>query len=303
MLSANVATDYQKIANIFRIANDEKLILAQLNQFLEAGTIKSYLTDRFNVALGFTISDIWSMLFYSGMITIQSVFGNDYTFQLPNYVIKGLYYDYFMALQLGQSYGNLRHEIRESVYQLIMQGDIEPFTKYVARVLHQEHSTRDNYGYNEKHLKTLVIGMLFPYESYLIRSEIEHQRRFIDIFLERIPQVNMKYEILLELKYVKKENRSKWADKDGKPVDAPAPPTPVKKVAQPRKPKIPVPPPAPVVPAPVPVKPLLEDVAERGYQQLCEYMALPRFQRPNLLGFCLVFVDKECYKILPYLPH
>jgi hypothetical protein len=303
MLTANVATDYKKIANIFRIAKDETLILTQLTQFLEAGTIKSYLTEQFNVALGFTISDIWSMLFYSGMTTIQSVLGNDYTFQLPNYVIKGLYYDYFMALQLGMSYGNLRHEIRESVYQLVMHGDIEPFTKYVARVLDKEHSTRDNYGYNEKHLKTLVIGMLFPYESYLIRSEMELNRRYIDVFLERIPQVDIKYEILLELKYVKKENRSKWADKDGKPVDPPAPPTPVKKVAQSRKTKTPIPPVVSVVPAPVPVKPFLEDVAERGYQQLCEYMALSRFQRPNLLGFCLVFVDKECYKILPYNPN
>jgi hypothetical protein len=302
MLTANVATDYKKIANIFRIANEETLILTQLNQFLEAGSTNSYLTERFNVELGFSISDIWSMLFYSGMTTIQSVLGNYYTFQLPNYVIKGLYYDYFMALQLGMAYGNLRHEIGESVYRLVMQGDIEPFTKYVARVLDKEHSTRDNYGYNEKHLKTLVIGMLFPYESYLIRSEIEHQRRFIDIFLERIPQVDIKHEIVLELKYVKKENRSKWADKDGKPVDAPAPPTPVKKVAKSRKPKTPALPVAPVLPAPVPVKPLLEDVAERGYQQICEYMALPRFQRPNLLGFCLVFVDKECYKILPYQP-
>jgi hypothetical protein len=300
MLSANVATDYKKIANIFRIGNQEALTLTQLNQFLEAGTIKSYLTERFNVELGFTISDIWSMLFYSGMLTIQSVLGNSYTFQLPNYVIKGLYYDYFMALQLGLSYGNLRHEIQDAIEQLVMHGDIEPFTKYVARVLDKEHSTRDNYGYNEKHLKTLVIGMLFPYESYLIRSEMELNRRYIDVFLERIPQVDIKYEIVLELKYVKKENRSKWADKDGKPVDAPAPPTPVKKVAKSRKTKTPVPPPAPVVAAPVPVKPLLEDVAERGYQQLCEYMALPRFQRPNLLGFCLVFVDKECYKILPF---
>jgi Predicted AAA-ATPase len=302
MLSANVATDYKKIANIFRIGNQESLTLMQLSQFLEAGTIKSYLTESFNVALGFTISDIWSMLFYSGMLTIESVLGNYYTFQLPNYVIKSLYYDYFMALKLGMAYGNLRHEIGESVYQLVMHGNIEPFTKYVAQVLDKEHSTRDNYGYNEKHLKTLVIGMLFPYESYLIRSEIEHQRRFIDVFLERIPQVDIKHEIVLELKYVKKENRSKWADKDGKPVDAPAPATPAKKVAKSRKAQPPAPPVAPALPAPVPVKPLLEDVAERGYQQLCEYMALPRFQRPNLLGFCLVFVDKECSQILPYQP-
>jgi Predicted AAA-ATPase/PD-(D/E)XK nuclease superfamily len=300
MLAANVATDYKKIANIFRIANEEKLILTQLTQFLETGEIKSYLTDRFNVELGFTISDIWSMLFYSGMTTIQSVLGNSYTFQLPNYVIKSLYYDYFMALQLGLAYGNLRHEIRDAIEQLVMQGDIEPFTKYVARVLDKEHSTRDNYGYNEKHLKTLVIGMLFPYESYLIRSEMELNRRYIDVFLERIPQVDIKHEIVLELKYVKKENRSKWADKDGKPVDPPAPPTPVKKVAKSRKTQTPALPVAPALPAPVPVKPFLEDVAERGYQQLCEYMVMPRFQRPNLLGFCLVFVDKECYKILPY---
>ena len=99
---------------------------------------------------------------------------------------------------------------------------------------------------------------------------------------------------------MKKENQSKWADKDGKPVDAPAPLTPVKKIAKSRKTKTPAPPVAQAMPTPVPVKPLLEDVAERGYQQLCEYMALPRFQRPHLLGFCLVFVDKECYKILPF---
>jgi Predicted AAA-ATPase/PD-(D/E)XK nuclease superfamily len=299
MLTPNQASYYKKIANIFRIGNQEGLALTQLNQFLESGEIKSYLTKKFNIELGFGITEIWSMLFYMGMTTIKAVLGNYYTFQLPNYVIKSLYYDYFMALQLGMSYGNLRHEISESIYQLVMHGDIQPFTKYVSQVLAKEHSNRDNYGYNEKHLKTLVIGMLFPYESYLIRSEMEINRRYVDIFLERIPQVDIKHEILLELKYIKKENANKWVDKDGKLVDPPAPPTPAKKVAKSKKPKTPAPAP-PVVAAPVPVKPLLDDVMEKGYQQLCEYMALPRFQRPNLLGFCLVFVGVECAKILPY---
>ncbi|MEY4934469.1 MAG: hypothetical protein RIS64_828 [Bacteroidota bacterium] len=299
MLTANVASDYKKIANIFRIGDQEALALTQLNHFLETGEIKSYITEHFNVELGFTINDIWSMLFYSGMTTLKSVFGNHYTFQIPNYVIKSLYYNYFMALQLGMSYGNLRHEISESIYTLLTHGDIEPFTKYVEQVLSKEHSNRDKYGYNEKHLKTLIIGMLFPYESFLIRSEMELNRRYVDIFLERIPQVNIKHEILLELKYVKKENAAKWVDKDGKTVDAPAPPTPVKKVAKSRKIKI-ITPSAPVAAVPVPVKSLLDDVSEKGYQQLCEYMEMPRFQRPNLLGFCLVFVGQECHKILPY---
>jgi Predicted AAA-ATPase/PD-(D/E)XK nuclease superfamily len=299
MLTANVATDYQKIAQIFRIGNNEETGLAYLTTFLETGEIKSYLTDRFNVAVGFGLKEIWSMLFYTGMTTLKSVFGNNYTFQMPNYVIKSLYYDYFVALQLGMAYGTIQYEIRDSIEELVSNGHIEPFTKWVEKALTQAHSNRDNVGYNEKHLKTLVVGLLFPYENYLIRSEYEVEKRFIDIFLERIPQVNIKHEILIELKYIKKENADKWVDKDDKIVD---PPTPVstKKVAKSRKPKVLPPPPTP---KPIPVKPLLEHIIEKATVQLADYMQLARFQRPNLLGFCLVYVGNECKQILPYAPN
>jgi hypothetical protein len=299
MLTANVATDYQKIAQIFRIGNNEETSLAYLNTFLETGEIKSYLTDRFNIAIGFSLKEIWSMLFYTGMTTLKSVFGNDYTFQMPNYVIKSLYYDYFVMLQLGMSYGTIQYEIRESIRELLSHGRIEAFAKWVGHALQKAHSNRDNIGYNEKHLKTLVVGLLFPYENYLIRSEYEVEKRFIDIFLERIPQVNIKHEILLELKYIKKENEHQWVDKDDKIVDPPTPIT-TKKVAKSRKPKVPAPPPSP---KPIPVKPLFEHVVEKATIQLAEYMQLKRFQRPHLLGFCLVYVGSECKKIIPYAPN
>jgi Predicted AAA-ATPase/PD-(D/E)XK nuclease superfamily len=296
MLAANVATDYQKIAQMFRIGNNEETGLAYLTTFLETGEIKSYLTDRFNVEMGFGLKEIWSMLFYTGMTTLKAVFGSDYTFQMPNYVIKSLYYDYFVTLQLGMAYGMIQYEIREAIGELVSHGRIENFTKWVGNALTKAHSNRDNVGYNEKHLKTLVIGLLFPYENYLIRSEYEVEKRFIDIFLERIPQVNIKHEILLELKYIKKENAEQWVDKDGKIVD---PPTPIvtKKVAKSRKPKVDSP---PTAPKSIPVKPLLDHVIEKATIQLAEYMQLARFQRPDLLGFCLVYVGNECKKIITY---
>jgi Predicted AAA-ATPase/PD-(D/E)XK nuclease superfamily len=294
MLTANVATDYQKIAQIFRIGNNEETSLAYLTTFLETGEIKSYLTDRFNINMGFGLKEIWSMLFFTGMTTMKAVSGNNYTFQMPNYVIKSLYYDYFVALQLGMAYGNIQYEIREAIETLVAQGRIENFANWVGQALSKAHSNRDNVGYNEKHLKTLVIGLLFPYESYLIRSEYEVEKRFIDIFLERIPQVNIKYEILLELKYIKKENAHQWVDKDDKIVDPPIVP---KKVAKSRKTKAVLP---PSEPKPIPVKPLLDHVIEKATIQLAEYMELTRFQRPNLLGFCLVYVGNECKKILSY---
>ncbi len=296
MLAANIATDYQKVAQIFKIGGNEDLALANLNFLLENGWVNSYLTDKFNVALGFGIKDIWSMLFYTGMTTVKSVFGNDWTFQMPNYVIKKLYFDYFTALSLGMDYNNLTHLIRDSIRKLVNQGQISDFVALVSQAFVKAHSTRDKITYGEKHLKTLMLGLLFPYESYMIRSEPEIEGKYPDIFLERIPQVNIKHEIVLELKYIKKEDGLKWLDYQGNIVDPPvsAPSTPAKKG---RKSKTP---PASAIPANPPVISLLDDVAEKGAKQLAGYMESNYLQRPNILGFCLVFVGNECKKILPY---
>jgi hypothetical protein len=98
MLTTNIASDYKKIANIFRIGGDESIALSHLNYLLENGEVKSYLTKKFNIEVGFGITEIWSMLFFMGMTTLKAASGNNYTFQMPNYVIKSLYYDYFIAL-------------------------------------------------------------------------------------------------------------------------------------------------------------------------------------------------------------
>jgi hypothetical protein len=106
------------------------------------------------------------------------------------------------------------------------------------------------------------------------------------------PPVNIKYEIVIELKYIKKENATKWADADGKPVDPPAPPTPTKTKGRKKKSDANNPiPPTPVVFTGV--KPLLDDVIERGKEQLAKYMSLTRLNRPDVLGFCLVYVGSE----------
>ncbi|MEY4937219.1 MAG: hypothetical protein RIS64_3578 [Bacteroidota bacterium] len=78
-------------------------------------------------------------------------------------------------------------------------------SKYqVLYVLSENHSNRDSMVYGEKHLQTLMIGLLFPYKSFFIHSEYESQRQYPDIFLERVYGRPLKYEVVLELKYVKK---------------------------------------------------------------------------------------------------
>ena len=144
-----------------------------------------------------------------------------------------------------------------------------PFAEIVGTVLQKAHSTRDKIRYGEKHLKTLMIGLMFPYEMYLIRSEYETEGVFPDIFLERIPQVDIKHEVVIELKYIKLADIEK-EEKSEKAADYIS---------------------------------LLDKATAEGTQQIEKYMATARFQRPNIRGFCLVFVGNECQKIIERVPN
>jgi hypothetical protein len=111
--------------------------------------------------------------------------------------------------------------------------------------------------YNEKHLKTLMLGLLFMYETYLIHSEYEINSVYPDIFLERIPQAYLKYEIAIELKYVSKRDAAK-------------------KIAENNE------------------KTVLQQAVEAGTKQINFYMKTERLNRPDVKGFCLVFVANKC---------
>lgn len=267
MLDTNIASDYQKIANIFRIGGNESENFKFLSKLVEEGEVQAIITHQFNLKNDFTIFDVFSMLFYMGMTTFKSVRGNIWTFTPPNYVIKKLYFDYFTALTLGKSVNHILYDIQQAVQELVFNGDIEPFAKIVGVALQKAHSTRDKIKYGEKHLKTLMIGLLFPYENYLIRSEYETEGVFPDIFLERIPQVDIKHEVVIELKYIK------IADIENEKED-----TTNNSIS------------------------LFDKTVEEGTKQIEKYMATERFQRPNIRGFCLVFVGNECQKIIARVP-
>ena len=268
MLDTNIASDYEKIASFFRLNGKEDENFKHLSKFVEDGEIQGVITHQFNLKNGFTIFDVFSMLFYMGMATFKSVRGNVWTFTPPNYVIRKLYFDYFTALTLGNSGSSLVYDIQQAVQELVFEGQIEPFAAIVGTALQKAHSTRDKIRYGEKHLKTLMIGLLFPYEMYLIRSEYETEGVFPDIFLERIPQVDIKHEVVIELKYIKLADIEK-EEKIEKTPDFVS---------------------------------ILDKTTTEGTIQIEKYMATDRFQRPNILGFCLVFVGNECQRIVQRVP-
>jgi len=205
MLDTNVISDYRKVRNIFKIGGTESEKFELLEELVNNGSIVFPLTHLYNLESQFSNDDFLSLLFYMGMLTIRTKEVSGWQFAVPNYVIKKLYFEYFtaIALQNTQFERNLR-PIRNSIEALVSQANPEPFFNIVEQVLKENHSNRDELSYGEKHLQTLMVGLLFPYESYFIHSEYESRRGYPDIFLEKMPGRPAKHEIVLELKYVKK---------------------------------------------------------------------------------------------------
>jgi hypothetical protein len=95
MLDANIATDYSKVKKIFNIQQREAEFIPILKELTTEGVLSAPITDFFNLEHNFTESDLISLLFYMGWITIKEELEGEYVFNIPNRVVRDLYYNYF----------------------------------------------------------------------------------------------------------------------------------------------------------------------------------------------------------------
>jgi PD-(D/E)XK nuclease superfamily len=210
MLDTNIVSDYRKIRNIFKIGGSETEKFELLETLVKHGSIKFLLTRLFNLEDNFTQDDFLSFLYYMGMLTFKGVTNMRSEFQIPNYVIKKLYFEYFASIFLQKTrFANTRIPLDDSIDELVNEGKPDAFFKVIEHVLEHNHSNRDEMVYGEKHLQTLMIGILFPFEAYYVHSEYEVKKTYPDIFIEKMPDKPINYEIVLELKYVKISGKDK----------------------------------------------------------------------------------------------
>ncbi len=267
MLDQNVISDYGKIQSTFKIGGNEIEKYELLEALVQNGFIDFPLTRLYNLTLDFTQNDFLSLLFYMGMVSFREEAIIGWRCQIPNYVIKKLYFEYFNAIYLSKTrFVRATRPIAQSIEALLGTGNPQPFFDIVEQVLLENHSNRDEMPYGEKHLQTLMIGLLFPYESYYIHSEYEVKRGCPDIFLERMPNKPLTFDVVLELKYVKKSAVKKTRAKKGEGQKA------------------------------TDGKSLLEKIVAEAQIQLDAYMTSERFSRPDVRGFYVVFLGGEVYK-------
>ncbi|MFN0201221.1 MAG: AAA family ATPase [Bacteroidia bacterium] len=207
MLDDNIATDYGKIRGIFQIENQESQRVPILKQLLEEGSVPCQIVSRFNFEMEFGDREFISLLFYMGMLSIKEQDFSVEILQIPNYVIKALYYEYFyQLLREEQLMPTPAHKVTEVVRVLAKYGDTEPLKELVNNIL-AEHSLRDKANFSEKHLKTLFITLFYITNIYVVDSEPETKQKFMDILLIGRKDFKIPHNYLFELKYAKKPKK------------------------------------------------------------------------------------------------
>ena len=204
MLDVNVMSDYSKIRRLFKIGGQEEERISILEELLQNGQIMMKMTDQFSFEKRFDNKDFINLLYYTGAITIKETYVEKTVFNIPNYVIKQLYFEYFSAILMDRI--NSNHDVlkyNEAIDELVSQNNIKPLVKVVSTIL-SRLSNRDNMNFGEKHLKTIFVTILMFSEAYYVHSELELHKKYTDLFIERTSRFNIPYQYLIEFKYFSK---------------------------------------------------------------------------------------------------
>jgi hypothetical protein len=201
MLDTNVMSDYSKIRNLFKIGGQEQQRIAILEKLLQDGEVIMKIIDQFTFEKNFDNSHFINMLYYSGALTIKGYIGDQTVFSIPNYVIKQLYFEYFSQVLMDKTHLNHDNlDYLQAIRSLVYQNDVHPLVTAVSTIM-SKLSNRDSMQFGEKHLKSIFATILMFSEMYYIHSELELERHYIDLFIERTSRFEIPFQFLFEFKY------------------------------------------------------------------------------------------------------
>ena len=212
LIDVNIASDYSKLGSMLDLCKGEEREKIIEKTVSEEGIIGE-ITAKFNPAIEFTEKDLVSMLFYLGYLTIGGQEFEMTELKIPNKVMKEIYTEYFMKILSN----NTNMQITDSEYveilrEIAIEGKIEKLVRLAQKYL-ENLSNRDYVKFDEKYVKLIFYCISMNFKVYRIKSEMEVQRKYPDILL--IPKDRSKnYKaVMIEFKYLKKEEESKLQEK------------------------------------------------------------------------------------------
>ena len=203
MMDMNIATNFEKLSSLITL-KDNPYSKEVLEALMNNDEINEKITNKFVLTEELTRKDILSMLFYFGYCTIKDADILDVSFKIPNYVMSGIYNNYFMYLIKKEGVNVDTEKIREATNELAKEGKItklckivEEYLSYLGNITWQR--------FDEKYIKGYMHAVLQLSDRFRTYLEYNVQNnKYIDVAVFRVPEMGAKYEAIIEVKYIKK---------------------------------------------------------------------------------------------------
>ena len=211
LIDVNIASDYTKLGKMLDLCKGEEREKV-IEKTVSGEGIISEITQKFNPAMEFTETDLVSMLYYLGYLTIEDEEVGYPKLNIPNKVMKEIYSDYFLQILRRNIDADINENYTEIAREIALEGRIDKAIEMLKEYL-KNLSNRDYIKFDEKYIKLIFFCIAMNLKIFRLKSEMEIQRKYPDILL--IPKDKSKgYKgVMIEFKYLKKEEAGKLKEK------------------------------------------------------------------------------------------
>ena len=211
LIDINIASDYSKLGKMLNLCKGEEREKI-IEKTVSGEGIVSEITQKFNPAIDFTETDLVSMLYYLGYLTIEGDEIGYPILKIPNKVMKEIYSEYFLKILKEEIKLDINDNYTEIAREIALKGKITKIVEMLEKYL-QNLSNRDYQKFDEKYVKLIFYCIAMNLKIFRLKSEMEIQRKYPDILL--IPKEKSKdYKgVMIEFKYLKKGEETKLKEK------------------------------------------------------------------------------------------
>ena len=212
LVDMNIASDYSKLGKMLNLCQGQNKTEIMKKTISGEGII-SELTEKFNPAIEFTEKDLVSMLFYLGYLTINGEFLGKTELKIPNKSMKEIYSSYFLKVLNEETQITIQeNDYNEILKELAFEGKIDSIIEILQKHL-KNLSNRDFQRFDEKYVKLIFYCLSMNLSFFRVKSEMEVERKYPDILLMPKQKPEEYYGVMIEFKYLKKEEANKLEDK------------------------------------------------------------------------------------------
>ena len=211
LIDMNIASDYSKLGKMLSLCKGEEREKV-IEKTVSGEGIISEITQKFNPAIEFTETDLVSMLYYLGYLTIAGEEIGYPILKIPNKIMKEIYSEYFLKILKEDIQLDINDNYTEIAREIALEGKITKIVEMLEKYL-QNLSNRDYQKFDEKYVKLIFYCIAMNLKIFRLKSEMEVQRKYPDILLIPKDQSKDYKGVMIEFKYLKKGEESKLKEK------------------------------------------------------------------------------------------